>query len=513
MILSYESTAFYEGTVPYESKLSAKRFAAKRFAILLIRLVVSGLLLLLGMAQIAQAEDRALIIGIGNYQTSAINLRGPHTDVLLMQDVARRLGFTDNQVLMLRNSEAHYVGILNALDQWLVEGVTREDRVLLFFSGHGQQLLDENGDEADGCDEAWLTYDMQAISDDVLADVLGRSLASNILVIVDSCFSGTMTRSYQPNVEQLRSKTWRSVGSLGCVAQVGEREEQTEQGQLATTNIIELSAAAAGELAYDALAAHQGSIFTQALYEHVVRYDELGLALSFIDLQRLIEDDIARTLRTVGYLPHIPQLAGPSSWLTADVFSFGALEAVPVDHIAVDRVITATRELSRSRLEQDNYLNELFESRQFRVDIQMSTPRYNVNEPVVVQMTSPRDGYVYLFAQTPDGSVYLVFPNQLATNNSIQADVPLNVPGPRAAEFRLYATEPLGQSHLLAVVTNAPLQPIHQAETTSGEILARYTKSDLANLSLWFKTAASTNAEQNAIFVHGAGETSFEVIP
>ncbi|MEM7735424.1 MAG: caspase family protein [Deinococcota bacterium] len=466
--------------------------------------------MLVGFVTTAQAENRALIIGIGAYENSAINLQGPRTDVLLMEDVAKRLGFRSEQVLTLLDEGARRNAILEALEGWLVDGVTAEDKVLLFFSGHGHQLVDENGDEADGCDEAWLTHDMQAVSDDVLADVLGRSLAANILVIIDSCFSGTMTRAYQ--TQRPLTKLWRATEPLNCIPLAVESlAAETGQLELAATNIIELSASAASELAYDAVRVNQGSVFTQALYERVVRHAEGGVPLSLASLQQLVETDIARTLNTFGITPHIPQLSGPSAWLTADLFSFGAFERASVAEVVSHEAITLPLETAH---ELNRHLDNLLQERKFVIDIEMSTPRYNLDEAVVIQVTSPQSGYLYLFGQTPDDSIYLIFPNQLAADNIVQADTTINIPGPRAPEFRLYATEPLGQSHLLAVVTTAPLQTLAQVETAT-EILARYKEAELARVVTELDTLTGINAAQDVPRqgeTYGAGITSFEVV-
>ncbi|MEM6427865.1 MAG: caspase family protein [Deinococcota bacterium] len=477
-----------------------------------IRIVLLGVLLGLFVST-AYAGNRALLIGISEYQNSAINLRGPNTDLLLMQEVASRLGFSAAQTLTLRNAEADQASILSSLDRWLVEGVTSEDQVLLFFSGHGYQLLDDNGDEADGCDEAWLSHDMKPVSDDVLAEVLARSPAGRVLVIVDSCFSGTMTRSYQPNqttpsqvtlsTNVLRSKLWRAAANLPC-APLAAEAGQLELATNAPNNVLALSAAAASELAYDALANNRGSVFTQALYEQVLRHDQEGLPLSLMSLQQLIAADIASTLQGLGYPPHVPQLSGPPAWLTADILRFGMLEAALVDSADANRA-----SLTGPFGELSRYASELVPTRQFNVDVQTNAARYRINDPVTLQVSSPRAGYLYLLGQASDGSVYVVFPNQLAPDNSLQAATAVTIPGPGWPEFSLSATEPAGQNYLLAIVTDRPMQPLHQLETE--DILARYTAAELASVRAWLNPLTTPPADQRPTY--GLGQTLFDVVP
>jgi metacaspase-1 len=69
------------------------------------------------------------------------------------------------------------------------------DHVVLTYSGHGGQVPDQNGDETeDKKDETWVLYDRQLI-DDELYTMLGKFEQDvRILVLSDSCHSGTVTR-------------------------------------------------------------------------------------------------------------------------------------------------------------------------------------------------------------------------------------------------------------------------------------------------------------------------------
>lgn len=66
------------------------------------------------------------------------------------------------------------------------------------FSGHGTFVPDQDGDEADGSDEAICPHDVVAggpITDDELFELYSvRSYGSRLIVISDSCHSGTVTR-------------------------------------------------------------------------------------------------------------------------------------------------------------------------------------------------------------------------------------------------------------------------------------------------------------------------------
>jgi len=65
----------------------------------------------------------------------------------------------------------------------------------LSYSGHGGQVKDLNGDEReDHLDETWVLYDREMIDDELYALWSGFERGVRILMLSDSCHSGTVTR-------------------------------------------------------------------------------------------------------------------------------------------------------------------------------------------------------------------------------------------------------------------------------------------------------------------------------
>jgi metacaspase-1 len=95
----------------------------------------------------------------------------------------------------------------------LTEGATREavitavtgvadrlqtgDMFLLTYSGHGGQVPDTSGDEVDGFDETWCLFDGQLIDDELFTLWTRFQPGVRILLILDSCHSGTAIRAPQ----------------------------------------------------------------------------------------------------------------------------------------------------------------------------------------------------------------------------------------------------------------------------------------------------------------------------
>jgi hypothetical protein len=71
----------------------------------------------------------------------------------------------------------------------------------LTYSGHGGQVPDGNDeDEADRSDETWLAYDRQIVDDELYALWGKFAPGVRVLVLSDSCHSGTVTRAIEADV-------------------------------------------------------------------------------------------------------------------------------------------------------------------------------------------------------------------------------------------------------------------------------------------------------------------------
>ncbi|MEP6608107.1 MAG: caspase family protein [Burkholderiaceae bacterium] len=72
------------------------------------------------------------------------------------------------------------------------------DLFFLTYSGHGGQVRDVTGDETDKQDETWCLYDGQLIDDELYFELSRFAAGVRILVLSDSCHSGTVTRARLP---------------------------------------------------------------------------------------------------------------------------------------------------------------------------------------------------------------------------------------------------------------------------------------------------------------------------
>ena len=131
-----------------------------------------------------------------------------NNDAELIGDALNVIGF--DEVKFLKDAEATREGIVQAIRTELVDNSKPGDHVVFHYSGHGQQIFDESGDESDGADEALVAYGApiedtggydysQHLSDDELGELLAEVRAAvypggSVSVFIDSCHSGTITR-------------------------------------------------------------------------------------------------------------------------------------------------------------------------------------------------------------------------------------------------------------------------------------------------------------------------------
>lgn len=118
---------------------------------------------------------------------------------------------SDDDILLLTDSQATKAAIRDAITKWLDVREDEDTLVVFYFSGHGMYDLDDNGDENDPYDEFIAPYDLDcdpcypevenpvwlpetAIRDDELDSWLNELESQQIVIAIDSCFSGGMVK-------------------------------------------------------------------------------------------------------------------------------------------------------------------------------------------------------------------------------------------------------------------------------------------------------------------------------
>ncbi|MCU0903988.1 MAG: caspase family protein, partial [Tabrizicola sp.] len=170
------------------------------------------------LAPSAQAEIRAVVVGVSDYLTLDADLKGPSNDARLMAETLIARGVTPTSITVLASDPTGLptgtatgkptrAAILNALDA-ATAASAKGDTIVFTFSGHGAQAPDLSRDEGGGYDELLLPADAtgwqgaigaveNAIVDDELRVWVQSALSKgvNVIGLIDACHSATGFRA------------------------------------------------------------------------------------------------------------------------------------------------------------------------------------------------------------------------------------------------------------------------------------------------------------------------------
>ncbi|KAF3098971.1 Ca(2+)-dependent cysteine protease [Orbilia oligospora] len=148
-----------------------------------------------------QGKRKALLIGI-NYFNTKRQLNGCINDVMNVRNfLIQSYKYKPEDMVILTDDQSNPLSvpkrdnILRAM-KWLVTDAQPNDSLFFHFSGHGGQVRDLDGDEADGYDETIYPVDYATkghIVDDLMHDIMVKPLKPGVRLtaIFDSCHSGT----------------------------------------------------------------------------------------------------------------------------------------------------------------------------------------------------------------------------------------------------------------------------------------------------------------------------------
>ncbi|MEZ5628396.1 MAG: caspase family protein [Rhodocyclaceae bacterium] len=168
-------------------------------------------------------SKRALTIGINDYPGTDGDLSGCINDA---QDWAAVLGGKGYAVTTLLDEAATREAMVDRIGD-LIAGSVKGDSLIITYSGHGTWVPDRSGDEADGRDEALCPHDIgdgQILLDDDLRALLDQRPAGvRVVLISDSCHSGSVTRGDEvdldpglPRARFLPPASWMSLSALAA---------------------------------------------------------------------------------------------------------------------------------------------------------------------------------------------------------------------------------------------------------------------------------------------------------
>ena len=420
-------SGFQLGFPALQAAASPARFRCRYATCFARRLLATVTALALSVP--ALAEHRALIVGVGEYRDDSVSdLPGIDLDVEMMRDAAELLGFRPRNIRTLVDEEATLAGMRRELQTLADASYGEDDRVLLYFSGHGTHVSDDNGDELDGRDETLVLHDTRLadgelrdfLRDDEFGALLNDIDAGNVLVLVDACHSGTATKSFRSINERGTPKYFSNPGAAYGGGSVRARSLVPE---LRSKHVL-LSAAADSELAQ---ATRHGSAFTLGVSEAIKAARSRG-EVTPAELQQAAARYIAE-LEAAGMGDgHTPQLEGSPELLSQNLFFREQSGPGP----------------TRRKL-------EAMAAKLPAMAFTAPSAALSVGEQVVLTLELPRSGYLNVVTVNPNDEAVVLFPNSYHPDNEVQAGrfvLPAD-----AMNFVLRAREPVGESVTVAFLS------------------------------------------------------------
>jgi hypothetical protein len=109
-----------------------------------------------------------------------------------MLALAKKQKFASSALILTEAATAP--AVINAISN-AAKTLTAGDLFFLTYSGHGGQVRDTNAEEDDRMDETWVCFDRQLVDDELYVLWSKFKAGVRVLVLSDSCHSGTVTRA------------------------------------------------------------------------------------------------------------------------------------------------------------------------------------------------------------------------------------------------------------------------------------------------------------------------------
>jgi hypothetical protein len=392
----------------------------------------------LSLAGLADASPRALLIGVADVPGNP--LPGIDLDLDNMKKVADLMGFKPAEIKVLFNQQATYSNVKQALSTWVREGVGPDDRVLIYFSGHGTRVPDPSADNANGADDALVMHDVErarvggraTLKNVLIGHEFGAALAAipshDILVLVDACHSGSATRDLPLGNGRLGV----SSGVMKFFSYPGMPSAQTTTRALKMSagneNYAALSAARDDEFA---VGTEQGGLFTLGVVDAIETASRAGQHPTVIDLRNDATTYIAS--HTDEQSRHHPVADGNERLIRGELSLIPLKDGQGPNWKALADLAT-----------RGDALKVTGAARQVRI-----------GDQIVVDVALPRAGYLNVVSVDSQDRATVLYPNKFKGDNQVAAGA-FRFPTADMS-FILRAAEPAGPSLVVAFLTDSPV--------------------------------------------------------
>ncbi|NKK97705.1 trypsin-like serine protease [Rhizobium leguminosarum bv. viciae] len=403
--------------------------------------------------------DRALLIGIDDYEMREAKLTGSATDVKAMQVfLAKTLAYRPEQIHTLTNSKATREAILAEIDDWLVRQSTPGSRVFLYFSGQGSEEMgaEETTSPTLVAADAKLVREggkvtvTNQIRETEIAARLNSLKDRRVTLLIDACHVGPGSRS----AVAAPSGTVRCLGPALAALEPPNKSGKEAKFSFGGENAMVWSAVNAGQWALvDREAKPPVGVFTRRFIEGV--QDGVARAAdkpnvsnaALLDYVRRKSDEYCRTHAEDCRFTPVPQFYGQPDALGRDVIT-GEEAKTPV--AAVENTLKSDNEAGVA------------------VDVLPGTA-VSIGDKVAMRVSTKKSGYLILVDIDASGKLTQLYPNKRSMglkpsaksgDNRLDPARPVVVPDARNpyTGFEYVVEGPAGVGMVVAILSDKPIE-------------------------------------------------------
>ncbi|OWV84189.1 peptidase C14 [Rhizobium sp. R635] len=404
--------------------------------------------------------DRALLIGIDDYEMREAKLTGSATDVKAMQlFLVKTLSYRPEQIHTLTNRKAGREAILAEIDDWLVRQSTPGSRVFLYFSGQGSE---EMGAEATTSptlvaadaklvrENGKVTVTNQ-IRETEIAARLNSLKDRRVTLLIDACHVGPGSRSA---VAAPGSGSVRCLGPALAALEPPNKSGKEAKFSFGGETAMVWSAVNAGQWALvDRDAKPAAGVFTRRFIEGVQEgvaraADKPNVSnAALLDYVRRKSDEYCRAHAEDCRFTPVPQFYGLPDALGRDVVT-GEEAKTPV--AAVENTLKTDNEAGVA------------------VDVLPGTS-VSIGDKVAMRVSTKKPGYLILVDIDASGKLTQLYPNKRSMglkpnakggDNRLDPARPVVVPDARNPYigFEYQVEGPAGVGMVVAILSDKPIE-------------------------------------------------------
>ncbi|MGZ2453426.1 secreted trypsin-like serine protease [Rhizobium ruizarguesonis] len=403
--------------------------------------------------------DRALLIGIDDYEMREAKLTGSATDVKAMQVfLVKTLAYRPEQIHTLTNRKATREAILAEIDDWLVRQSTPGSRVFLYFSGQGSEEMGAEETtsptlvavDAKLVREAGKVTVTNQIRETEIAARLNSLKDRRVTLLIDACHVGPGSRS----AVAAPSGTVRCLGPALAALEPPNKSGKEAKFSFGGESAMVWSAVNAGQWALvDREAKPPVGVFTRRFIEGV--QDGVARAAdkpnvsnaALLDYVRRKSDEYCRTHAEDCRFTPVPQFYGQPDALGRDV-------------ITGEEAKTAVAAVENT-LKSDNEAG-------VAVDVLPGTA-VSIGDKVAMRVSTKKSGYLILVDIDASGKLTQLYPNKRSMglkptaksgDNRLDPARPVVVPDARNpyTGFEYVVEGPAGVGMVVAILSDKPIE-------------------------------------------------------